>query len=249
MEKFSKKNNRNVVALFNNHELKGLFKSYLILMGVVEILIFFVSFTTQIGPDPKPFPWKTYFFAAFIVPVVITFLLGLFVMAFNKVLYGGNDTDSSMVFVNDAAQKGYIYKFQVFLYSIRQVPFLLGLLLLGVCAGVIYKIDTILFFIGRAGEKTAQYVLLTLAIVLAVAVVFAMVWMFLNYNLRKKTLEYQYKYKSEVVEKTGLIIMDDNTVVDEKGQTVDKNSTRLLEHNDDDDDDDDDHVHLLPPAQ
>ncbi len=234
MSAFSKKKNRDILSLFSNHELKALFKNYLILMGIVETFILLVCLTSQIGPDHAAFPWKHYFFAAFIIPVAITFLFGLIVMAFNKCIYDSNPIiDSGPVgseMAEAAERKGYLYKFQLFLYSIRQVPFLVGVFLLGICAGVIYKIDTILLYVGRAGEKTAYYFLVISATVLAVAVVMVMIWMILNYKLRKQRLDYEHQYRSQVVERTGMIILDDDTVLDPSGEVLTKGNTNLLPH-------------------
>jgi len=222
MSESSRKKQRGVATLFDTGELKKYFKNYLILIGIAELFIFFVSFVGQLGPDNVPFPWRSYFFAAFIIPIAITFILGLCIMGFNSYLYGDTPVPDNNViaFPQDAQQKGYLYKFQVLLYSIRQIPLLLGLILLGLCAGIIYKIDDIMLFIGHAGEKTAQYLLLALAVLLAVAAVFIIIWMVLNYKLRKKSMAYQYRYRSDVVQHTGLIILDDQTVLDNEGNLM-----------------------------
>jgi len=46
--------------------------------------------------------------------------------------------------LSSVEQQGRIQKFHSFIYVIRQVPFLLGLLALVVLAGVAYKLDGIL---------------------------------------------------------------------------------------------------------
>lgn len=222
MSDASKKKQRGVATLFETSEIKKYFKNYLILIGFAEIFIFFVSFVSQLGPENVPFPWRSYFFAAFIVPIAITFILGLCILGFNSYLYGDTSTsaDNVIAFPQDAQSKGYLYKFQVLLYSIRQIPLLLGLVLLGLCAGIIYKVDDILIFLGHAGEKTAQYLLISMAVLLGVAAVFALVWMILNYKLRKKSMQYQYRYRRQVIEHTGMIILDDHTVLDQDGNVM-----------------------------
>ncbi len=222
MSDASQKKQRGVATLFDTGEIKKYFKNYLILIGFAEVFIFFVSFVSQLGPENVPFPWRSYFFAAFIVPIAITFILGLCIVGFNSYLYGDSSSNAENViaFPQDSQSKGYLYKFQVLLYSIRQIPLLLGLILLGLCAGIIYKIDDILIFLGHAGEKTAQYLLVSLAAVLGAAAVFALIWMVLNYKLRRKTMEYQYRYRRDVIEHTGMIILDERTVLDRDGNVM-----------------------------
>jgi hypothetical protein len=67
--------------------------------------------------------------------------------------------------------------------------------------------------------------------------VLGLVWMFISYNLRKKSMEYQYRYKKDVVDKTGLIILDDDRVMDRDGKVLSGNDVPRIEHDDDDNND------------
>nr|WP_320049736.1 hypothetical protein [uncultured Desulfuromonas sp.] len=232
---------KGIAALFAREELKDLFIKYLILIGVIEGFIFFVSFLSQLGPENVPFPWKSYFFAAFIVPLTITFLLGVIVLGFDRYLYGHQPSGASAetsIGLSPSEQQSRIHKFHAFIYVIRQIPFLMGLLLLVVLSGVVYKLDGILAVIGHVGERTAHYLFIGLAVVLGVGAVLGLVWMFMSYNLRKKSMEYQYRYKKDVVEKTGLIILDDDRVMDRDGKMLSGSQVPQIEHNDDDDNND-----------
>lgn len=222
---------KGIATLFEREELKDLFIKYLILIGVIEGFIFFVSFISQLGPENVPFPWKSFFFAAFIVPLTITFLLGIIILGFDRYLYGhhpdsGKNEDNRHL--TAAEQQSRIQKFHAVIYVIRQIPFLLGLLLLVVLAAVGYKLDTIMAVIGHIGEETIFYVSVTLAVVLGAALVLAIIWMFMSYNLRKKSMEYQYQYKKDVVEHTGMIILDDERIMDNKGKLLTGNRPREL---------------------
>lgn len=221
MEKEQKRPSKGVAALFDITEIKTFLKNYIILVGIIEICIFSACFISQLGPGEIPFPWKTYFFAAFIIPVAITFLLGIFVMGFNKYLFGETDSVNQPVeLYPELSGKNYLAKFQAFLNTIQQVPFLISLLLLGIVSGIIFKIDEIVAFISRAGERTAQYLLISLGIVLFAGTVFAFVWMILAYKLKKTAMQYKHQYKHEVAKQLGIIIMDDNTVIDQKGNII-----------------------------
>lgn len=210
---------RGVAGLFAPNEIKDLFLKYLILVGVLELFIFFVSFVSQLGPENQPFPWKSFFFAAFVTPLALTFLLGVVVAGFDHYLEGHNPPRrGTPVPGSDPQKRSKLDRLNSFLFVIRQVPFLLGLLLLIALAGIVYKLDAILLFLGHAGETTAQYLLIAGAVLLAVSTVVGLLWMILNYRLRRQTMDYQYQYRKDVVERMGLVILDDETVMDRHGQ-------------------------------
>ena len=231
---------KGIAALFEKEELKGLFRTYLITICVIEGFIFFVSFLSQMGPETVPFPWKSYFFAAFIIPLTITFLLGIIVISFDRYIFGHQPLANEIgdLFQSAAETRSRIHKFHAFLYVLRQVPFLLGLLSLVALSGIAYKLDDILTVIGHVGGRTAHYLFIGLAVVFAVAVVIGLIWMFLSYSLRKKTLEFQYQYKKDVVDKTGLVIIGEDRVMDQKGRILSFGQAQELTHKPQPDEDD-----------
>ncbi|HDS16790.1 MAG TPA: hypothetical protein ENN66_09355, partial [Proteobacteria bacterium] len=206
---------KGIAALFEREELKDLFRTYLITICVIEGFIFFVSFLSQLGPENVPFPWKSYFFSAFITPLVITFLLGVIVISFDRYLFGHQPPpgDSGELLPATLETRGRIHKFHAFLYVIRQVPFLLGLLCLLALSALAYKLNDILAILGHVGERTAHYSFIGLAVLFAAAVIFGLIWMCMSYNLRKKTLEFEYQYRKDVVERTGLILIGQDRVM------------------------------------
>ncbi len=230
---------KGIAALFEKEEIKDLFRTYLITICVIEGFIFFVSFLSQMGPETVPFPWKSYFFAAFIVPLTITFLLGIIVISFDRYIFGhqGIGSEFSDIFKTGAETRSRIHKFHAFLYVIRQVPFLFGLISLVALSGIAYKLDDILAVIGDVGGRTAHYLFIGLAVVFAVAVVIGLIWMFLSYSLRKKTLEYQYQYKKDVIDKTGLVILGEDRMMDRNGQILSFGQAQQLIHEPKPDDD------------
>ncbi len=219
-----------MAALFKKDELKGLFLRYLGAMFVLEAFIFFVSFLSQLGPENTPFPWKSYFFAAFTIPLTITFLLGIIVVSFDRYIFGHQNlgAEFSNFFKSASETRSRIHKLHASLYVIRQFPFLLGLLTLLALSVVAYKLNDILAVVGHVGEKTAYYLFIALAVALAVAVVVGLIWMFLSYNLRKKTLEYQFQYKKDVIDKTGLILIGEDRVMNRDGRVLSFNNIQEL---------------------
>lgn len=215
---------KGIANLFEKAELKSFILNYLIILMVVEGMIFFVSFVVHLSAVDAGFPWRPFIFAAFIAPVAITFMFGIVVLFFNKYLYEYSHSPGKDLagFGGDLSSPS---KLQMALNITRQVPFLLGLLLLVLASGIIYKIDDILIFIGHAGERAAFYLLISLGVLLAVAAVFGMVWMYLSYKLRREKLNHQYQYRRDVAERLGLVILDDNSVFDREGKSINLSSS------------------------
>jgi hypothetical protein len=230
---------RGLASLFETKEIKELFRTYLVIMCVIEGFIFFVNFMTQLGPESVPFPWKSYFFAAFSIPLAITFLLGIIVISFDRYIFGHQGLgDGADDFFQAAAEtRSRIHKLHAFLYVIRQAPFLIGLLILVALSAIAYKLDVILAVIGQVGERTAHYIFVGLAVIFAVGVVVGLIWIFLNYSLRKKAMEFEYQYKKDVVEKTGLVFVGGNRMMDNQGRMISLSQAQQLTHQPNDGDD------------
>ncbi len=144
-----------VATLFDNIELKRFVKFYI-------CLIFFLCFLLQLKPINIPFPWKYYFLASFLIPIAITFLLGIFVTAFNLFIFGNPNPqiNHTILTENGSGKNKHLNNFKLVMSCIRQAPFLLGLLLL--CLGTIIfsKLDTFIVLSREIGEKPFSMVLL-----------------------------------------------------------------------------------------
>ena len=101
---------------------------------------------------------------------------------------------------------------------VRKLPFLALLLLLGLSVAFFYKLDAIGTLIGTIGERSVKIVLTSLGVILLLASIFALILIVLNYRLRKSAMEYQYK--AQVAEKFGLVILEDNTVLNSSGKLL-----------------------------
>lgn len=223
---------RGIAALFDDFERKELFKKYLFFLGWVEVLILAVCWLYQLGdggydrfgPVDIPFPWRAYFTVAFLAPVAITFLIGLVVVGFNKYFTAAEaEADKEHAFEIDGMEmagdpSGRLQKIYRWVHFLRRLPFLALLLLLAIGAGFIYKLDAILTFVAQVGEKSVKVFLISAIVLLAVGSIFALILIVLNYQLRKRSMEYQYK--SEVAERFGLIILEDNTVLSREGKLL-----------------------------
>ena len=214
---------KGVATLFDDYEIKDLFRRYIQLLIVVEVLIFLVCWVYQLGldqvavtgkPVDVPFPWKAYFLVSFSAPVAVTFLVGIVVVAFNSFLYGQK---GKPVFKDNAADgtPGKLVKAANFCF---QLPFLLTLLLLGIFIGVVYNLGAIMEYLARFGEAAAKVVLIGLGCLLVAGTIFGVVRMVLNYKLRKKNMEYEYK--REVMDRLGIAILDERTMIDSQGKVL-----------------------------
>lgn len=222
-----------VASLFDSVQLRAWFLHYLYFIIGVEILIFLVSFVGAIGPEKGPFPWKFYFFVAFTIPIAITFLLGIFILAFNKYLFGSSllEDDKASVEGISSDRKSYMLKMNMFLNNMRHAPFLSVMFLLIMGAVVAYKLDDIMLLVFNAGEKVVKYVLISIAILLIGGVIFGVFWVIANYKLRKKHMEHHFQYKKDVMAQMGLLIMDDETVINKDGKVIAEKDFKLIEMN------------------
>ena len=213
-----------VASLFDAEEIKEYFNTFFILLSGIEFVIFVAHFIGSIGPESGAFPWKQYFFVSFIAPLVMVFLIGLVVIGFNFYLFG-NETDSTVddgMHGGDEApdRKNLGRTFQRFITVIHQLPALAGIFTLGLGSVVLYKLDVILATIGHVGERTAYYLFIGLGVIVAGSLLFILFWLFWKFKLQKYQMEQRWNYRNRVMEKTGLIILDNNTVINEEGKVL-----------------------------
>jgi hypothetical protein len=218
-----------VATLFNNIELKRFIKIYIGLIFFLEIIIFFLCFLLQLKPINIPFPWKYYFLASFLIPIAITFLLGICITAFNLFIFGNPTPQNTILSENGYEKNKYLNNFNLLMSCIRQAPFLLGLLLLGVGLILFSKLDTFIVLSREIGGKAVHYVLIISGVVFAVATVFGLIWIFMKYKLEK--MKCRYEYKRDVMSNLGLLVIDDNTLINNEGQVItrDEAKKRILE--------------------
>lgn len=219
-----------IARLFTAIQLKAYFINYLYFIIGTEILIFVFTFFSHLRPESGAFPWKFYFYISFIVPIAITFLLGVFILAFNKYVYGKNPvTENDPDARPDETGPGdNTIKTRLFINSMRKIPFLPLLFLIITGSIILYKMDAIFLFVVNAGEKAIKYSLIAVAVLLVVAAVLGLVWLIVNYKLRKQHMQYQHKYKNEVMENLGLLILDDK-IIDKEGKIISNRHMDLLE--------------------
>jgi len=148
--------------------------------------------------------------------------MGTVVVGFNKYFaepeQAGADELESESEAAESAGTGRLRQLSRMVALIQRLPFLALLLLLGVGTAFFYKLDAVAALIGGIGEKSVKILLTSLSVILLLASIFALILIILNYRLRKTAMEYQYK--AHVAEKFGLVILEDNTVLNSSGKLL-----------------------------
>lgn len=211
-----------IAGILKKTEIKEYFDTLFILVGGIEFVIFIAHFIGSMDAEKGPFPWKQYFFVSFMAPVVLMFIIGLIVIGFNYYLYGSQqsafDLEESPFVGVKMKRFGHSFKF---LFSIiQQVPVLAGLFILGICSVILFKLDVILKVLGHIGEKTAFYLFILLCVLVAGALIFLIFWLYWQFKLQKFNIQREWEYKQRVIETSGLIILDDNTVLNKEGEVI-----------------------------
>ena len=216
---------RGIAALFDDMERKDLFRKYLYFLCWVELGILLTCWLYQIadtGRDGEStFPWRLYFLVAFLAPIGITFLTGTVIAGFNEYFAEPEQAGASAAGQSEYVESGGTGRTQRLsrmVALIQRLPFLALLLLLGVGTAFFYKLGAIVALIGSIGEKSVSILLTSLSVILLLASIFALILIVLNYRLRRTAMEYQYK--AQVAEKFGLVILEDNTVLNSSGKLL-----------------------------
>jgi hypothetical protein len=74
--------------------------------------------------------------------------------------------------------------------------------------------------LGHIGEKTAFYLFILLCVLVAGALIFLIFWLFWQFKLQKLNIQREWEFKQRVIEISGLIILDDNTVLNKEGEVI-----------------------------
>lgn len=179
-------------------EKRYVFNSFLVVVGLVEILILVFTLIWQLDegifterPQVIPFPWGPYLLAAFVAPIALVFLFGVIIQGFE---FFGREAAEAPV-----SAAGWVARW-------RRWRYLLGLLVFMVVLGLALQGQNALplaaaaiKFIGLGGA----YGLIAL---LALALLYLWVRLWLRYRLQKQAMEYQYLLT--LAERHGVVVVD-----------------------------------------
>lgn len=187
---------------FNLHdpgEKKYIFNSFLIFVGVVEIIILVATIIWQIdegwfGGEVKviPFPWKEYLVVSSLAPLVMVFLFGMIVRGFdllNTQEAGGSDS-------------GKLWR--SFCYKCSIISYLLGLaFVLAFLYGLIYP-EKVLLYLKALFSTLGLWGTYVIIGIFALSMLYFPISLLLRYRLAQKAMEYQYLLT--LAERHGVIV-------------------------------------------
>jgi hypothetical protein len=181
-------------------EKRYVFNSFLVVVGLVEVLILVFTLIWQMDesiftaqPQVIPFPWSPYLLAAFVAPIALLFLFGLIIQGFEMLSQEAPAAAGN-------APRGFRSP------RWRRRRYLLGLLLFMALLVFVVQgraarslVTAAVKFIGLGGS----YALIAL---LALALLYLPLRLWLRYRLQKQALEYQYLLT--LAERHGVVVVD-----------------------------------------
>ncbi|MGQ9921407.1 MAG: hypothetical protein ACUVRZ_08765 [Desulfobacca sp.] len=203
-----------IADYFTKSDRKKLFFDYLKLIGILEIVIFIVVALWATDDNYHrvytPFPWRQYLFVAFAFPIIFTFLMGVVITGFNYFM-GEDDAAESDA---SAATDG----LGAIVNQMRRLPYLALLFLLIVTILGLYNMNHIMAWVNSLGQQTFTFLSYALAVLGALVALYMAFFLFFKYRLNKKHMQYQYY--TDISNKYGLIILDDQTVLHKNGDLL-----------------------------
>jgi len=179
-------------------EKRYVFNSFLVVVGLVEILILIFTLIWQLDegiftdhPVVIPFPWSTYLLAAFVAPIALIFLFGVIVRGFE---FFGREAPEARV--RGTGWGGRLWR-RRYLFGLLVFIAVLGLALQG--RNALPMVAGAVKFIGLGGA----YGLVAL---LALALLYLPLRLWLRYRLQKQAMEYQYLLT--LAERHGVVVVD-----------------------------------------
>jgi hypothetical protein len=179
-------------------EKRYVFNSFLVVVGLVELLILVFTLVWQLDEGiftdqvrVIPFPWGPYLLAAFVAPIAMVFLFGIIIQGFE--FFGREATEAPV------GAAGWVARWRRWRYLLGLLVFMavLGLALQGQSA--LPLAASAVKFIGLGGA----YGLIAL---LALALLYLWVRLWLRYRLQKQAMEYQYLLT--LAERHGVVVVD-----------------------------------------
>lgn len=159
------------------------------------------------GPPLAQFPWFAWAISAFLAPVA---LLLIFHLAGTLLTRSAEGESQGADQLPDSMKKFYA--------AVRHAPTIVILLAILILGGILFFMDGALAVILELGKSLLPYlpwILCSLCFLFAAG--FA-IHAILAYRQRK--LDYEYAWRREVLEKTGMVITDRNTIPLENRQTA-----------------------------
>ncbi len=206
-------------AMLNEKERKSLLAYIALGVIIVEFVVTVVAIlhgitNMQTMPDGTmeyTFPWKAYLVSVFLAPVGVMFIIQIIGMGFSRILFGDPD-------LTEAATEHMPERMRRWVGMVQGMPtaiLLAGLLLVGL---VLYNMDVVMGFLLKLGETAAELALWVGIGLFAAWLISYMAKLWLMYRTRRMAEE--YAFRREVLEKTGIAIIDGKTAITADGRML-----------------------------
>ena len=202
---------KKLVARFTDRQSKDMVFYLSMAIIFVELLITLAALCYGIVTARQPagggvpqfnFPWITYFIALAVAPAVILLMVHLTGVGLFRSLRGHEDDDAWQEKLPDRIRRVY-----AIIQGAPLVVLLLGVILLG---ALIFFVDGALGILMRMAQTIEQYLPWIIGAIAGIACVgvTARYW----FSYRSKQVAEEYAFRREVLEKTGVIIVDKGSI-------------------------------------
>ena len=179
---------------------------------VVAILHGVTNMTTlPDGSVEYNFPWKAYLVSVFLAPVGVMFIIQIIGMGFSRVVMG----DPEMADVDGEHVPERVRKWVHLVQGMPTAILLAGLLFVGL---VLYNMDILMQMLVKLGETAAELALYGGVALFAAWLISYTTRLWLMYKTRK--MQEEYAFRREVLERTGIAIIDQKTAVTADGRMI-----------------------------
>ncbi len=208
-----------VGGIMNDKEKKSLLTYLAVGIFIVEFFITVVAVvygvsTMRMAPQGGvsfDFPMKEYLIALFVAPVAVLLLAQLVNIGFSQILLADQDLPEDA----EAALSERSRKWFALFKGLPAVILLGGLLALG---AVVLNLDIIMSSVLELGKTVAEVAIWLSGGLIAAWLVSYVVRLWFMHKARR--LQSEYAYRQEVLERTGVAILDNKTVVTSDGRML-----------------------------
>ena len=206
-------------AMLNEKERKSLLAYIALGVIIVEFVVTVVAIlhgvtnmqTLPDGAMEYTFPWKAYLVSVFLAPVGVMFIIQIIGMGFSRIIQGDPEFSQAAHELMPEKMKRWVGLVQ----GMPTIIMLAGLLLVGL---VLYNMDVVMNFLLKLGETAAELALWVGIGLFAAWLISYIAKLWLMYRTRKMTEE--YAFRREVLERTGIAIIDGKTAITADGRML-----------------------------
>lgn len=209
-----------IAKYFSEAQIRDFFIRYISLIIVVEIFLLLIMLCGSVAFYKEPFPTKLYLILALSLPLGITFLLGTFVIAFNKFVFEKAADSDDEADKEQGDRVAWFSKGDLFFNKIHKIPFIVKLFLTSLIIPVLFKLDDIMGYFAGIGAQAVRHLMMIAIALIGTAAIVGITWLVVNFRLKKKQMDYEYRYRKDIMDKLELMVLDNDTLVDRNGNVV-----------------------------